>query len=242
MINQQMAERFWPHRNPIGQFVTILGPGDSRARATIIGVVKTGKYESLGEDPKAFFYRPLLQDYQPRVQLIVRTAGNVPIVDALKHQVRALDPRLALVSIETLLQHMQLPLFPARAAGLLLGVFGVLALTLAVVGLYGVMSYSVTQRTREIGVRMALGANRSDVLRLVVGQGLKLTLAGLGLGVVGAIAVTRVLSSVLYGISPTDPLSFLTVSVALTMVAIVASYVPARWATRVDPMQALRSE
>jgi len=242
MINQQMAERFWPHRNPIGQFVTILGPGDSRARATIIGVVKTGKYESLGEDPKAFFYRPLLQDYQPGVQLIVRTAGNVPIVDALKHQVRALDPRLALVSIETLLQHMQLPLFPARAAGLLLGVFGVLALTLAVVGLYGVMSYSVTQRTREIGVRMALGANRSDVLRLVVGQGLKLTLAGLGLGVVGAIAVTCVLSSVLYGISPTDPLSFLTVSVALTMVAIVASYVPARWATRVDPMQALRSE
>ena len=242
MINQQMAERFWPHQDPIGQFVTIMGPGDSRARAAIIGVVTTGKYESLGEDPKSFFYRPLLQQYEPGVQLIVRTAGNVPVVDALKHQVRALDPRLALIGIETLEQHMQLPLFPARAAGLLLGVFGVLALTLAVVGLYGVMSYSVTQRTREIGVRMALGANRFDVVRIVVGQGLKLTLAGLGVGAVGAIAVTRVLSSVLYGISPTDPVSFLTVSLVLTIVAIVASYVPARWATRVDPMQALRSE
>jgi putative ABC transport system permease protein len=137
---------------------------------------------------------------------------------------------------------MQLPLFPARAAGVLPGMFGVLALLLAVVGLYGVISYSVSQRTREIGVRMALGARRLDVIRLVLGQGLRLTLIGMGIGLVGAFGVTRVLSNVLYRISQTDPISFLAVAIVLAMVAVAASYVPARWATRVDPMQALRTE
>jgi len=242
MINQQMADRFWPRQNPVGQFVTITGSRDSRVRAEIIGVVKTGKYQSLGEDPTSFFYRPLLQVYEPGVQLIVRTAGETPIVDALRHEVRGLDSRMALVGIETLEQHMQLPLFPARAAGLLLGLFGMLALTLAVVGLYGVMSYSVTQRTREIGVRVALGARPSDVIRLILGQGLKLTLAGMGIGITCSVALTWVLRSVLYGVTATDPVSFLAVAAILTMVALAASYVPARWATRVDPMQALRSE
>ena len=242
MINQQMADRFWPHQNPVGQFVNLMGPHDSRTHAEIVGVVKTGKYQSLGEDPKSFFYRPLLQEYEPGVQLIVRTAGDTPIVDALRHEVRAIDPRMALVGIETLEQHMQLPLFPARAAGLLLGLFGALALTLAIVGLYGVMSYSVSQRTREIGVRMALGARRADVMRLILGQGLRLTLTGMAIGVVCSLALTWVLRSVLYGISATDPISFIVVAVVLTMVALAASYVPARWAMRVDPMQALRSE
>jgi predicted permease len=242
MINQQMADRFWPRQNPIGQFVSILGARDTRTRAEVVGVVKTGKYQSLGEDPKSFFYRPLLQDYEPGVQLIVRTAGDAPILDALRHEIRTLDPRLAMVGSETLEQHMQLPLFPARAAGFLLGLFGAVALTLAVVGLYGVMSYSVSQRTREIGVRMALGARRRDVVRLVLGQGLRLTLIGMSIGIVGSLAVTWVLRSVLYGISSTDPISFLGVGIVLTMVALAASYVPARWATRVDPMRALRTE
>ena len=242
MVNQQMADRFWPHRNPVGEFITLMGPNETRTRAEIIGVVKTGKYQSLGEDPTPFFYRSLLQEYQPGVQLVVRTAGGASIVGALRQEVRALDSRMALVGVETLEQHMQLPLFPARAAGLLLGLFGLLALTLAVVGLYGVMSYSVSQRTREIGVRVALGARRLDVMRLVLAQGLRLTFMGMGIGVVGSLTLTWALSSVLYGISPTDPLSFLAVAIVLTMVALAASYVPARWATRVDPMQALRSE
>ncbi len=242
MINQQMADRFWPRQNPVGQSVKLMGPTGSRTRAEIIGVVKTGRYQSLGEDPKPFFYRSLLQDYEPAVQLVVRTQGDVPIVGALRQEVRALDPQMALVGVETLEQHMQLPLFPARAAGLLLGMFGLLALTLAVVGLYGVIAYSVSQRTREIGVRMALGARRSDVIRLVVVQGLRLTLIGMGIGLIGALGVTRVLSNFLYGIKPTDPLSFAAVAVSLTLVALAASYVPARWATRVDPMRALRSE
>jgi len=242
MINQQMADRFWPHQNAVGQFVSLMGPHDSRVRAEVIGIAKTGKYQSLGEDPKAFFYRPLLQEYQPGVQLIVRTAGDQPIADALRRQVRALDSRMALTGLETLEQHMQLPLFPARAAGLLLGMFGLLALTLALVGLYGVMSYSVAQRTREIGVRMALGARRVDVIRLIVGQGLSLTVTGMAIGLAGALAVTRVLSSVLYGIGATDPISFFAVAIVLMMVASVASYVPARRAMRVDPMEALRTE
>ncbi len=242
MINQQMAERFWPHQNPVGQFLTLMGSEGKRTRAEIVGIVKTGKYASLGEDPKSFFYRPLLQEYEPGAELIVRTAGDTPVIDALRQEVRALDPRMALVGIETLEQHMQLPLFPARAAGLLLGLFGLLALTLAVVGLYGVMSYSVSQRTREIGVRVALGARRSDVVRLILGQGLRLTLSGMAIGAVCSVALTWVLRSVLYGISATDPVSFLAVAAVLTMVALAASYVPARWATRVDPIRALRTE
>jgi predicted permease len=242
VINQQMAERFWPGQNAVGQFVTLMGPDGGRTRAEIIGVVKTGKYTSLGEDPKSFFYRPLLQEYEPGAQLIVRTAANTPVIDALRREVRALDPRMALVGVETLEQHMQLPLFPARAAGLLLGLFGVLALTLAIVGLYGVMSYSVSQRTREIGVRMALGARRADVVRLILGQGLRLTLTGMAIGLVCSVALTWVLRSVLYSISATDPVSFLAVAITLTIVALVASYVPAHWATRVDPMRALRTE
>jgi len=242
VINQEMAERFWPHQSPVGRFITLRGPEDGRTRAEIIGVVQTGRYQSLGEDPRPFFYRPLLQEYEAGVQLVVRTAGNTPIVDALRQEVRALDSRLALVGVETLQQHMQLPLFPARAAGLLLGLFGSLALTLAVVGLYGVMSYSVSQRTREIGVRMALGARRTDVVRLILRQGLRLTVTGMGIGVVCSLALTWVLRSVLYGISATDPVSFLAVAIVLTIVALTASYLPARWATRVDPMHALRTE
>jgi predicted permease len=242
MINRQMAERFWPRQNPVGQFVTLFGPHATRIRAEISGIVQTGKYQSLGEDPKPFFYRSLLQDYEPGVQLVVRTQGNVPILAALRQTIRDLDPRMALVGAETLEQHMQLPLFPARAAGLMLGMFGVLAMTLAAVGLYGIVAYSVRQRTREIGVRMALGAQPLDVVRLVIWQGLKLTSIGIAVGVVGAFAVTRVLTGFLYGISPTDPFSFAAVATLLTLVALAASYIPARWATRVNPIRPLHVE
>ena len=242
IINQQMAQRYWPGQDPVGQFLTLAGPQQSRTQAQIIGVAKTGKYQSLGEDPKPYFYRSLLQEYEPNAQLIVRADDGAAILGPLRGIIRELDPRMALVGLETLGEHMQLPLFPARAAGALLGMFGVLALALAVVGLYGVIAYSVSQRAREIGVRMALGARAADVVKLVLSQGLRLTFIGLGIGFAGALVVSRVLSSVLYGISATDPISFGFVALLLTVVALLASYVPARWATRVDPMRALRSE
>jgi predicted permease len=242
VINQQMAERYWPGQDAVGQSVALSGPRQERTRAQVIGVVKTGKYQSLGEDPKPYFYRPLLQEYEPNAQLIVRAQDPARAAGALREIVRQLDPRMALVGLETLEQHLQLPLFPALAAGALLGLFGGLALLLAIVGLYGVIAYSVSQRAREIGVRIALGAGRGDVLRLVIGQGLRLTAVGLGIGFIAAVLVSRVLSSVLYGVRPTDPISFGAVAAVFTGVAVLASYLPARWAARVDPIRALRSE
>ena len=242
VINQVMADRFWPQQDPVGRFVSLAGNAGARTRAQIIGIARNGKYQSLGEDEKPFFYRSLLQDYQPGVQLIVRTADGAPIVGALREVAQTLDDRMPLVGVETLEQHMQLPLFPAQAAGLLLGLFGLLALALALMGVYGVMAYAVSQRTREIGVRMALGAQRADIMRLVVGQGLRLTLTGIAAGAIIGLLVTRVLSSVLYGISATDPVAFVTVGISLMVVALVACYVPARWAAKVDPMRALRTQ
>jgi predicted permease len=242
VINERMADRFWPHQDAVGRFVSLSGPGETRVRAQIVGVARTGRYASLGEEPKPFLYRALLQSYQPGRQIVVRTAGDQPILGALRDQVRALDGRLALMGAETLQQHMQLPLFPAKAAGLFLGSFGTLALGLALLGLYAVISYAVSQRIREIGVRMALGARPRDVVRLVVWQGLRLTLIGLVLGLALAAAGTRVLSNVLYGIAPTDPISFGAVVVMLTFASLLASYLPARAATRVDPIRALRTQ
>lgn len=243
VINQAMADRFWPHQDALGKFVNLFRPDRSRLRAQVVGIAKTGKYQSLAEEPKPFLYRCMLQDYEPGVQIVVRTQGDTAqVISGLRHQVQQLDSRMALVGVETFAQHMQLPLFPAQATGVVLGTFGLLGMILAVIGLYGVIAYLVSQRTHEVGVRMALGATGADVLQLVVWQGLQLTLIGVGLGLVGAFAITRVLSSLLYGISATDPISFFSVAVLLTGVALLASYIPARRATRVDPMIALRYE
>jgi len=242
IINDVLARRCWPGQDPLGGRIS-RGEGKDRTTAEVIGVVKSGKYRTLGEDPAPFMYNPYGQAYIPRMHVIVRTAGDsAAALDGMRRAVQELDPHLALYDVETFQQLMLLPLFPAHAAGLLLGAFGSLALLLAMAGLYGVMSYLVVQRTREVGIRMALGARGGDVLKLVVGNGMRLTLAGVTIGLAGAFAVTRLLSSLLYGIRPTDFATFALVSLALAGVACLASYIPARRATKVDPMVALRHE
>ncbi|HUI42606.1 MAG TPA: ABC transporter permease [Terriglobia bacterium] len=244
IINDAMARRYWPGQDPLGRNL-VIGDDDAKHRQAceVVGVVKTGKYRTLGESPQPFMYQSYWQNYVPRVRLVVRTeAEPASVMAGMRRAVQTLDPNLALYDVNTMPQLMLLPLFPAHAAGLLLGVFGGLALLLATMGLYGVMSYLVAQRTREVGIRMALGARRPDVFKLVVGNGMKLTLAGVVIGLAGALAVTRLLASLLYGIRPTDFVTFAGVSLLLAGVAFLASYLPARRATRVDPMVALRHE
>jgi len=185
----------------------------------------------------------MAQDYSSNGILTVRTNGNPEaFVAAVRKEVQTLDPNLPLFDVKTLTEHMRLALFPARIAATVLGVFGLVALLLSAIGIYGVTSYAVAQRTHEIGIRLALGAQLSDVLKLVLSYGLKLTIIGAALGLIGAYLATRAITSVLYGVSATDPLTFVVVSVLLVGVALIACYVPSRRATRVDPLIALRSE
>lgn len=209
----------------------------------IVGVAKGGKYFNIAEDPRPFVWTPLAQDYNSSGILIVRTNGNPEAMfSAVRGQVQSLDPNLPLFDVKTFNEHMKFALFPAKVAATVLGVFGLVALLLAAIGVYGITSYAVAQRTHEIGVRLALGAQLSDVLKLVLGHGLKLTIIGAALGLVGAFLATRAITSVLYGVSATDPLTFGFVSLLLVGVALVASYVPARRATQVEPLIALRNE
>jgi putative ABC transport system permease protein len=209
----------------------------------IVGVAREGKYFTIAEDPRPFVWTPLAQDYSTNGILTVRTEGNPePLLAAVRKEVQALDPNLPLFDVKTLSEHMRFALFPARVAATVLGVFGLVALLLSAIGIYGITSYTVAQRTHEIGIRLALGAQLSDVLSLVLRHGLKLTAIGAALGLFGAYLATRAITSVLYGVSPTDPLTFGLVSLVLVGVALVACYVPSRRATKVDPLIALRSE
>ena len=208
----------------------------------IIGVVQDGKYSSFNEEPQPFVSRPLWQSYSGSTVVLVRTeADPKQLIAQVRNEVAKVDSNIP-VAGRTLVERMSLPLLPARFAASLLVGFGLLALALAAIGIYGVMSFSVSKRIHEIGIRMALGAQNSDVLKLVLGQGLKLTLLGIVLGVLAAIVLTRFMAALLFGVSATDPLSFLAVAVLLLGVAMLACYVPARRALKIDPMSALRCE
>jgi predicted permease len=241
IVNETFARKFFPNQEAVGRRFNFNGPEDPFWE--IVGVAADGKYNSLGEDPKPAFYRPLLRDYNTSTALVARISGDPQTaISALRKEVQSLDPGLPLYDVKTLTEHMQMPLFPARMAAVVLGSFGLMALVLAAIGIYGVMSYVVAGRIREIGVRMALGAQPWDVLRLIVGQGMTLALIGLAIGVVFAYLAARMLTSLLYGISASDPLTYTGVALLLAGVALLACYIPARRATRVDPMIALRYE
>jgi predicted permease len=242
IINEEMARRFWPDRDPVGAVVT-MGGGEQAQRFEIVGVVKNGKYWSLSEQPRHFLYHPILQGYYARSTLVVKTSGDpTSLLAAVRRDIGALDPNVAPTQLGTLEEHMTFALFPARISSILLGVFGLLALVLALAGLSGLIAYSVSQRTREIGVRMALGAGTRDVLKLVIGEGMLLTLIGMAIGLAAALWLTRFLSDLLYGVSAVDPFTFGVTALLLVGVALLACWLPARRATKVDPLVALKCE
>jgi ABC-type antimicrobial peptide transport system permease subunit len=208
----------------------------------VVGVVKDIKYRSLSEKPREYFYVPALQNYRQQMALHVRTAGDPNLLRGdVRDRILALDKNL-LVEVATMRENMAMAFLPARVAVTVLGLVGIFGLSLAVVGIYGVVSYAVSQRTGEIGLRMALGAESRDILRLIVGRGMALTLIGVGLGSALSLALARLLSRILIGVSAVDPLTFIVVPLLLTAVAIFACWIPARRATKVDPMIALRCE
>ena len=241
VLNQTLAATLWPGEEALGKRVSISGPAGPFLE--VVGVARDGKYRSLGEAPHPYIYQPLLQSYDPKMTLVVRTTGPPQsVATAMREQIRTLEANLPVADVKTLRDQLDLSLFPSRVAAWTLGGFGVLALLLAAIGIYGVVSYSVAQRTREIGVRMAMGAREKDVLRLVLGEGLFVIAVGLALGLLLAAAATRVIAGLLYGVEATDPLTFAGVPLLLGFVALVASYIPARRATKVDPLVALRYE
>lgn len=240
VVNETFARRFYPGEDPIGKSFRMGSPESPKRQ--VIGVVEDGKYAGLNEDPKPYVVRPLWQSYSGSTIVIVRAAADAQkLIGSIRDEVRQLDPNLPVAS-RTLTERMSLPLLPARIAAWVLGVFGMLALALVAIGLYGVMSYAVSKRTREIGIRMALGAQRADVMRLVIGQGLTLVLIGMGIGLIAAIALTQSMKALLFGVSATDPLTYAGVGLLLAGVALLACYLPSRRAAKVDPMIALRYE
>ena len=243
LISESLARRFWPNGDAVGKRILLSHPAPNNPWQTIVGVVGDTKQYGLAAETKWEVYLSYLQQPVPNFRVVVRSASKPEDLTAgIKSELHGLDRDVPVSEVVTMQQVVSDSIGTQRITMLLLGLFAALAMVLAAVGIYGVISYSVGQRTHEIGIRMALGAERRDVLRMVVGKGFGLTLIGVGAGLIGALALTRFLSSLLFGVRPTDPVIFGGVSLLLAGVALVASYIPARRATKVDPMEALRYE
>jgi predicted permease len=243
IVNELLAKRFWPGQDPIGKRFRM--EGADKRWLEVVGVTKTGKYNYIFEDPGMYFFAPIAQQYRPLRVLHVRTTGAPEaLAPAIQKEIRAINPDLPVYDVRSMEHMLQGPngFFVLRMGALFGGALGVLGLVLALVGIYGVVSYAASQRTQEIGVRMALGAQRRDILRLVVGHGLLLIGMGVVVGLAASFGVSRLLSNLLFGISSTDPVTFVGVPLLLGSMAILASYVPALRATRIDPMRALRQD
>jgi putative ABC transport system permease protein len=254
VINQEMARLCWPGADPLGKRIALADMLQNAHWMTVVGVVKNVQEHDWAAPLLSEVYLPVLQTPEyfadahsqfPYLYLtvVVRTSGDpAALMPAIRNEVRALDGTVTISQVQTMEQAVAdataQPLFYL----LLLGTFAGVALVLAAVGIYGVVSYSVSRRTHEIGIRMALGAKRSDVLKLVTGQGMILALVGTAVGAAGALPLARLISSLLYGVHPTDPVTFGVVAGVLTAVALLACYIPARRAAKVDPIVALRNE
>jgi predicted permease len=243
IVNETLARKLWPNESPIGKRFIMPKGMTERATVEVVGVAADTKYRTLFERPRLYMYVPYAQNFSAAMRLHVRASGDPETLRAaVAHEVQTLDRNLPLSGVKTLREQLNSSLTQQRVAATLVAVFGLLALALAAVGLYGLLAYTVSQRTHEIGVRLALGAQTGDVLRLVLRDGLRLALLGIAVGLLIAAGVTRLLASLLYGVSALDPLTYGGVALALIVVALIASYVPARRATKVDPMVALRYE
>jgi predicted permease len=240
IINQAMAYQFWPNQNAIGKRFHFFG---ETQLLEVVGVVRNTVVNNIGEEAQPLAYLPLTQDFAPAVTMQVRTSGRPEsTIAAVREQVQSLDTNLALTNLNTIEELIDQGLWAPRVGAALLAVFGALALLLAIIGVYGVLSYSVSQQTREIGIRMAMGARSGSVLSLIIGQGMRLAIVGLMLGLLIAFATMRVLSSLLFGVSAHDPFTFAGVSLILATAAILGCYIPARRAAKVNPITALRYE
>ncbi len=250
VIDETFARQQFPNEEPIGHYLA--GDGKDNPDAEIVGVVAHVKHFGLDADERVQpqLYLPfnqapddLLPILSPRMTLVIRTKTDpLSLIAAVRHQVQTLDPNQPVFNVSTMEQTLDQSLGTQRLSMSLLMVLASLALILAAVGIYGVMSYTVTQRTHEIGIRMAIGAQRRDVFRMVIGRGMVLVLFGVALGLIGAFSLTRLMRTMLFGVAPTDPVTFVTIAILLTGVALVACYVPGRRATKVDPLVALRYE
>jgi predicted permease len=241
IVNETLARRFWPGQDPIGKRFSL---GSSEAPLlSIVGVAENGKYAGLNEDPQPFVHVPIYQSYSGSMTVVARTDSEPELLLAsLRAEVRELDPEIPLFDARTLRKRLALPLFPARIAASFLGGFALLSLCLAAVGIYGVTSQAMSRRRQEFGIRVALGARRGDVLGMAMRQGLLPAMVGVAFGLVLAWIATRFMTSVLFGLSPQDPSTFLATAFLLVLVAAVASFVPARSAASKSPMKALRSD
>ena len=238
IVNETMAAKYWPAKNAIGQRLKVKDKW-----MEVVGVAKDAKYERILEARKPFFYVPVRQNFFVQNGFIIRTDQSAfAIMNALSHELHALDPNLAPVDTITLQQQVERMSYPQRLAVALLAIFGGMALFLASIGLYAVMSYSVSQSTRELGMRIALGADTRALLRLVFSHGLQLTAAGIVIGGIAALILTRLMGNLLYKVSPHDPLAFGSAFVVITIFSLAACFLPAWRATRIDPVQALRTE